>query len=80
MDKIKNGVTSAYFQFVNFVQTMNPILYFTIWAVLFAVGILSLVAFFKKHDGTKTSFVGKSKLFISILFFILLVVFTILRK
>jgi len=80
MKTIINGIKSTYFQFVNFVQDLETIWFVTIWFALLALTLICIVKFFKKYDGTQKQFVKLGTLFMAILFFACLLLFTYIRK
>ena len=64
---------SLYYQFVNFIQTMKPIWFTTIWLLGMALVFVFIMKFFKKYNGTQKNFDKLSLLFLAILVFALIV-------
>jgi len=71
---------SLYYQFVNFIQTMQPIWFITVWMALFAGILLLVVKFFKIYDGTQKKFEKLSVLVIALVLFAILIYLTIIRN
>lgn len=71
---------SLYYQFVNFIQEMQPVWFVTIWCVLFCGVLIFVVKFFKIYNGEQKSFEKLSYIFLAIILFALLVYLTYLRK
>ena len=71
---------AAYFQFVNFIQGLPNMWFYTIWFLMFAVVFALIVKFIKKYDGTQKKFEKISLLIIAVLIFALLVFLTYLRN
>lgn len=71
---------SLYYQFVNFIQEMQPVWFVTIWCVLFCGTLIFVMKFFKIYNGEQKSFEKVSYIFIAIILFALLVYLTYLRK
>lgn len=70
---------SVYYQFVNFIQNLHPLWFVTIVLLLFAVTLVLVMKFFKKYDGTQTSFEKISSIVLAIIIFAVLVYLTSLR-
>ncbi len=70
---------SAYYQVVNFFQSMQPLWFATIWFVLLACGLLCVMKFFKAHNGTQKTFEKISFLILAILLFAFLIFLTYIR-
>lgn len=70
---------SAYFQVVNFFQSMPIIWFATIWLLLLAGGLLSIMNFFKAHNGTQKTFEKAGLLVLAILLFAFLIYLTYIR-
>lgn len=71
---------SFYNQFVNFIQTLSPLWYITIWLVVFAGILMLVVRFFSIYNGTQKKFEKLSLLVLAILLFIALIYLTYIRK
>jgi len=71
---------SLYYQFVNFVQTMDNLWYVTIWLGLFALVFINIMKFFKIYNGTQKKFEKLSLLVIALLLFGVIIFLTYLRK
>ena len=71
---------SLYYQFVNFIAEMPVVWYVTIWVVLFGGTLIFITKFFKLYNGEQKSFEKVSYIFLAVILFILLVIFTNLRK
>lgn len=71
---------SLYYQFVNFIQTMETVTYTIIWLLLFAVILIFIMKFFKIYNGTQKKFEKLSYVVIALLLFALLIYLTYLRK
>ncbi|MBR4998930.1 MAG: hypothetical protein IKY10_03525 [Clostridia bacterium] len=71
---------SLYYQFVNYIQTMDQLWFVTIWMAMFAVILVLIMKFFKIYNGTQKKFEKLSYLVVALLLFALLVFLTSLRK
>ena len=71
---------SIYYQFVNFIQTMDQLWFITIWMAAFAVILVLVMKFFKIYNGTQKKFEKLSLLIVALLLFAALVFLTYLRK
>lgn len=71
---------SLYYQFVNFIAEMPVVWYVTIWTILFCGALIFIMKFFKIYNGEQKSFEKVSYIFMAVILFVLLVVFTSLRK
>lgn len=71
---------SLYYQFVNYIQTMNPLVFITIWLLLFAVALVFIMKFFKIYNGTQKKFEKLSYIVLAVLAFAIIVYLTYLRK
>ena len=71
---------SLYYQFVNFIQTMNPVWFITIWLGLFAVILVLVMKFFKIYNGTQKKIEKVSLIIVAILLFAVLIYLTYIRK
>ena len=71
---------AAYYQFVNFVQGLPNLWFYTIWFGLFAVVFLLVTKFFKIYNGTQKKFEKISILVLAILIFAVIVYVTYLRN
>ncbi len=70
---------SLYYQFVNFIQTLNPVTFLIIWLLLTASVLIFIMKFFKVYNGTQKKFEKLSYLFIALLLFAVLAFLTYLR-
>lgn len=70
---------SLYFQFVNYIQTMSPLWFITIWLLLFAVVFILVMKFYKIYDGTQKKFEKLSLIVLSLILFAVLVYLTYIR-
>lgn len=71
---------SLYYQFVNYIQTMDQLWFVTIWMAMFAVILVLVMKFFKIYNGTQKKFEKLSYLVLALLLFAALVFITSLRK
>ena len=71
---------AAYYQFVNFIQTMEPLWFLTIWLILFMLTLSTVIKFFKLYNGTQNSFTKVSLIVMAVIFFSLLVYLTYIRN
>lgn len=71
---------SLYYQFVNFIQTMNPLWFMTIWLGLFAVTLVLVMKFFKIYNGTQKKFEKLSYIVLALMLFALIIFLTYIRK
>ena len=71
---------SIYYQFVNFIQTLSPLWFITIWITLLCGTLISITRFFKLYNGEQKSFEKVSLLVIAIICFALLVYLTYIRN
>ncbi len=71
---------SIYFQFVNFIQQMHPMLFMTLWILVLVFTLTSVVNLFKKYNGEKKKFEKTSFLILAIILFALLIYLTYLRN
>lgn len=71
---------SLYYQFVNYIQTMSPLWFTTIWLLLFAFTFVLVMKFFKVYDGTQKNFEKLGCLIGAILLFALIIFLTYIRK
>lgn len=71
---------SLYYQFVNYIQTMDVLWYTIIWLLMVAVILIYIMKFFKIYNGTQKKFEKLSYIVIAVFLFALLVYFTYLRK
>ena len=71
---------SLYYQFVNYIQTMDQLWFVTIWMLTFAVMLVYIMKFFKIYNGTQKKFEKLSYLVLALMLFALLVFLTNLRK
>ncbi len=70
---------SVYFQFVNFVQTMETWIFAIIWLLLFAWILVCIMKFFKKYNGEQKKFEKLSLIVLALILFALLAYLTYLR-
>ena len=80
MEALKNGIKSAYFQFINFLQGLPNGWFLTIWLGLLALTLVCILKFFKEYNGTQKEFVKVSMIVLAVIFFVCLVLFTYIRK
>ncbi len=71
---------SLYYQFVNFIQGLNNLVFVTIWLLLVAVILILIVKFFKIYNGTQKHFEKLSYIILAILLIAVLVFLTYIRK
>ena len=71
---------SVYYQFVNFIQSMNPIWFVIVWMGLLCCCFVLVMKFFKIYNGTQKKFEKLSLLFFALILFALLIYLTYLRK
>lgn len=71
---------SLYYQFVNFIQEMNGLVFATIWLLAVVAVLLLIVKFYKAHNGTQKTFEKISSLVLAVIIFALLIFITYLRK
>ena len=71
---------SLYYQFVNFIQTMEPVWFVIIWLLLFAVILVLVMKFFKVYNGTQKKFEKLSLIVLALLLFAVLIYLTYIRK
>lgn len=71
---------SLYYQFVNFIQDLNNLVFVTIWLLLVAIILVLIVKFFKIYNGTQKSFEKLSYIILAILLFAVLVFLTYIRN
>ena len=70
---------SVYYQFVNFIQTMETWIFASIWMLLFACILVNIMKFFKKYNGEQKKFEKMGTLVFALLLFALLAYLTYLR-
>ena len=71
---------SAYYQFVNFIQGLDKVVFASIWLLLFALILVLIMKFFKKYNGEQKKFEKIGKLFLAIVLFGVMVFLTYIRK
>ena len=71
---------SLYYQFVNFVQSIDPVYFIIIWLLLTAAVLVFIMKFFKVYNGTQKKFEKLSYFFIAMALFGLLIFLTYLRN
>lgn len=71
---------SLYYQFVNFIQRMNPFVFAAIWVVLLGLTFMFIIKFFNSYDNDKKRYKKTSFLIIGILIMAVLIFLTYLRK
>lgn len=64
---------SIYYQFVNFIQELEPVWFASIILILFACALMCVVKFFKKYDGTQKKFENLSKIVLALLLLLILI-------
>ena len=73
-------IKSAYYQFVNFIQNMDTIWFSIIWLLSFALILVMVMKFFKKHNGEQKKLEKLGSLIVAIILFAFIVFLTYLRK
>lgn len=71
---------SLYYQFANFIQTLDSIWFSLIWLGIFAVILVLVMKFFKIYNGTQKKFEKLSLIVLALLLFALLIFLTYVRK
>ena len=71
---------SLYYQFVNFIQTMDQLWFIILWLGMFAVTLVLVMKFFKIYNGTQKKFEKLSLLVLALIVFAALIFLTYLRK
>ena len=71
---------SLYYQFVNFIQTMAPIWFITVWMSMFAVSLVLVMKFFKIYNGTQKKVEKVSLIILAVLLFAALIYLTYIRN
>ena len=71
---------SLYYQFVNYIQTMDQLWFVTIWMLTFAVMLVYIMKFFKIYNGTQKKFEKLSYLVLALMLFAVLIFLTNIRK
>ena len=71
---------SLYYQFVNYIQTMDQIWFMVIWAAIFCVCLILVMRFFKLYNGTQKKFEKLSLIIVAVLLFALLIFLSYIRK
>ena len=70
---------SLYYQFVNFIQTMDTLWFLTIYLLLTAGILIMIMKFFKVYNGTQKKFEKVSLLVSAVLLLAILIYLTYLR-
>lgn len=70
---------SLYYQFVNFIQTMDGVVFYLLWLFMIALILVNVMKFFKIYNGTQKKFEKLSLLFTAILLFGILIFLTNIR-
>jgi len=70
---------SLYYQFVNYIQNMHTLVFWTIWVALLAFAFLFIVKFFNSYDEDKKRYKKISFLILGIIIMLVLILFTYLR-
>ena len=71
---------SLYYQFVNFVQSINVYLFLACWLIMFVFILLNIMKFFKAYNGTQKKFEKMGTFTLALILFALLVFFTYIRN
>lgn len=71
---------SAYYQFVNFIQGLDKIVFASIWLLLFAFILILVMKFFKKYNGEQKKFEKLGTLFVAIVLIAAMIFLTYIRK
>ncbi len=71
---------SAYYQFVNYIQSLGHYTSMFIWLFMFAGILLLMTKFFKLHNGTQKKVEKPSLLILALMLFAVLIYFNYLRK
>ncbi|MBE7076671.1 MAG: hypothetical protein E7374_02135 [Clostridiales bacterium] len=74
------ALKSIYYQFENWIATMNPWLFAFIYVILFAIIFISILRFYKIYNGEQKQFEKISLLIITILLFAFVVFITYVRN
>ena len=70
---------SFYYQFVNFIQTMSPLWFTTIFLLMSALILVFIMKFFKIYNGTQKKFEKISYIIVAVLLLVVLIYLTYLR-
>ena len=70
---------SLYYQFVNFIQTMEPIWFICICLALVGSSLICIMKFYKAYNGTQKKFEKLSLLILSVLSFAIVIYLTSIR-
>ena len=70
---------SLYYQFVNFIQTLEPLWFTTIMLLLVAADLVLIMKFFKIYNGTQKKFEKVSYIVLAVLLLAVLIYLTYLR-
>ena len=71
---------SLYYQLINMVQNMSWLIYITIWLLLLILSFVSFIGFWKNADTEKNVYKKPLKVVSAIIFFLLLILWSSLRK
>lgn len=71
---------SLYYQFVNFIQTMDSLWFVTLWIALLCSTLICVVKFFKVYNGTQKNFEKVSLIVLALIFFALFLYITYIRN
>lgn len=74
------NMKSLYYQFINFIQQMPDMWYTAMLLALFVVSILSVMKFFKAHNGTQNNFEKLGSLFLGVVVLLFLIFLVYIRK
>ena len=72
-------IKSFYYQFINFIQTMPPLVFSTIVLLTFAFCLVLVMKFFKAHNGTQKRIEKPSCLIWAIILFSIILYLTSIR-
>lgn len=64
---------SIYYQIVNFIQSLDALIFTAIILILFACALMCVVKFFKAYNGTQKKFEKLSKIVIAVLILMVLI-------
>lgn len=71
---------SLYYQFVNFIQTINSGIFMTIWLLLFACFLVNIMKFFKAYNGTQKKFEKLGTLMLALILLAIAIFLTYIRN
>ena len=71
---------SLYYQFVNFIQSINALIFLSIWLILFVFILLNIMKFFKAYNGTQKKFEKLGTFTLALILFAVLIFLTYVRN